>query len=75
MPNPKLVDSGAKYFFRKTLENCHNKKLTYYNNLYNLILLIIFILLVLATLRYKYKGKMTPQEKKQKQEKRKSLYT
>tara|TARA_Y100000816_G_scaffold275916_1_gene244579 strand:+ start:1270 stop:1608 length:339 start_codon:yes stop_codon:yes gene_type:complete len=69
MQNPKLVESGTKYFFTKTLENCHNKKLIYYNNLYNLILLVIFIIIVLATLRYKYKGKMTTQEKKYKQEK------
>ncbi|MAV64359.1 MAG: hypothetical protein CMG00_04110 [Candidatus Marinimicrobia bacterium] len=69
MQNPKLVESGAKYFFTKTLENCHNKKLIYYNKLYNLILLIIFVIIVLVTLRYKYKGKMTPEEKNQKQEK------
>ena len=69
MQNPKLVESGTKYFFTKTLENCHNKKMTYYNNLYNIILLSLFVVVVLLTLRYKYKGKLTPEQKKEKQEK------
>ena len=67
MQNPKLVESGTKYFFTKTLENCHNKKMTYYNNLYNIILLSLFVVVVFLTLRYKYKGKLTPEQKKEKQ--------
>ena len=33
MQNPNLVESGVKYFFTKTLENCHIKKSYVYQNL------------------------------------------
>jgi hypothetical protein len=69
MQNPNLVESGVKYFFTKTLENCHIKKMSYYNNLYNIILVVLFACVLLLTLRYKYKGKMTSQEKEIKQRK------
>jgi predicted membrane protein len=72
MQNPSLVESGAKYFFTKTLEGCHNKKVKYYNTLYNLILLGFFLFIVAITLIYKYKGKLTPEEKKAKHEKERS---
>lgn len=69
MFSPNLVDSDVSFFHRKKLQLCHTKKMNYYNNLYNIFLLLMFIIIFISVLYYKYKGKLTPKEKFIKQQK------
>ena len=68
MPKPILVEPGTSYFFTKTLQNCHTKKIQYYNTMYNLFLLSGFFIILALILYFKYKGKLTPIEKKAKEQ-------
>ena len=60
---PILIEPGVKYFLDKTLKNCHETKVTYFNKLVNLCLFIFFISLFAFILYIKYKGKLTPRER------------
>lgn len=73
MNNPSLIEPEAKYFFRETLKHCHQKNIEFYNNLFNLLLLLLFTSVVGGFLYYKSKSKPTIIEKIQK-EKTKKLY-
>ena len=69
MAQPCLIEPGVSYFFSKTLQNCHVKKMQYYNKLYNLFLFALFFIILGVVLYYKYKGKLTPKERKYKEQK------
>jgi hypothetical protein len=64
--NPSLIEPGAKYFLGESLKQCQHFKTRFKNNIFNISLLIGFILLIIIILIYKFKGKLTPEEKKQK---------
>lgn len=70
---PMLTEPGVRYFLNQTLKQCHHIKNNYYNFLINFSLFFVFCIILGGMLLYKYKGKMTPQEKIQK-EKEKQQY-
>ena len=40
---PTLTEPGVKYFLRETLKQCHDKRTTYYNIIWNCGFFFIFI--------------------------------
>ena len=65
--NP-LVEPGVSYSFMKSLKQCHEIKLNYRSILFNIVLLGAFILFTSGFLYYKYRTRLTPKDKKKKQE-------
>ena len=72
---PTLIEPGIKYFLNETLKQCRLFKEKYNNTLFNISILIIFILILGVTLIVKYKGKLTPSEKEQKENEKKTIYS
>jgi hypothetical protein len=68
---PLLIEPGVKYFLDNTLKQCHIFKTNYNNIMLNIGLFAIFILILGTVLLFKYKGKLTPTEKKQKDNQKK----
>ena len=50
---PKLIEPGAKYFFKETLKKCNIKKKLFFNTVLNTVLLICFLGVLGALLIYK----------------------
>lgn len=61
---PTLVEPGMRYFVNETLKKCSEFKEKYKNHLFNLGILCGLVGIIAGVLIYKYKGKLTPQEKK-----------
>lgn len=60
---PLLTEPGVKYFLSSTLKQCHEFKDKYYNLLLNIGIFIGFLFILGSLLLYKYKGKLTEEEK------------
>ena len=63
---PLLTEPGVKYFLNQTLKQCSEFKSKHHNLLLNIGLFFLFIFILGGLLIYKYKGKLTPQEKHEK---------
>ena len=63
---PLLTEPGVKYFLNETLKQCREFKNKHHNVLLNIGLFFIFFIILGGLLLYKYKGKLTPQEKHEK---------
>ena len=63
---PCLTEPGVKYFLNGVLKNCKEKRSYFENTIFNLVALGLFIIIIGGILYYKYKGKLTPEEKKRK---------
>lgn len=63
---PLLVEPGVKYFLSATLKQCKEFKSAHQTMIFNIIMFVLFCSILGALLLYKYKGKLTPQEKRQK---------
>ena len=63
---PSLIEPGVKYFLGQTLKQCKEFKNKHNNMLFNIALFVGFVLVLFGILVYKYKGKLSPNEKKQK---------
>jgi hypothetical protein len=66
---PTLTEPGTKYFLRETLKQCHDKRATYYNIIWNCGFFLLLLILIGVILSYGKRNKLTPEEKKEKQEK------
>lgn len=66
MERPLLIEPGVRSFLGETLKQCHKFKEEYYNTLFNIGLFIGFLIILAILLVYKYKGKLTEEEKYQK---------
>jgi hypothetical protein len=66
---PTLTEPGVKYFLRETLKQCHDKRVTHYNIIWNCGFFLFFMVLIGLILAYRKRHKLTPEEKKEKQEK------
>jgi len=64
---PTLTEPGMKYFLNETLKQCRDFKEKYNNTLLNICLLVGFFFLLGTILLFKYKGKLTPEERKEKE--------
>ena len=69
--NPSLVEPGIKTFAVRTLKECHNFKMKHYNMVFNIGLGIGFVVVLALLLFVKYKGKLSPEEKKRNDNKKK----
>ena len=65
MERPLLIEPGVRSFLGETLKQCHKFKEEYYNTLFNIGLFIAFLIILAILLVYKYKGKLTEEEKYQ----------
>ena len=70
-----LVEPGVRYFLRKTLKGCREKKNIIYSRIFNVALFIAFMSVLGGILYYKYKGKLTPAEKKARKDKQELYLT
>jgi len=68
---PELIENTTKYFIRHSLKEVHEFKDKYISMFVNILLFVIFVILIGGILFYKYKGKLTLQEKKDKEKKEK----
>ena len=66
MEKPLLIEPGVRSFLGETLKQCHKFKEEYYNTLFNIGMFILFLIILAILLVYKYKGKITEEEKYQK---------
>lgn len=69
--SPRLIEPGAKYFIKHTLEQCKYFKDKYFNSLFNIGLVIGFLIILFLILYFRFKGNIKPEEKKLKQKKEK----
>jgi hypothetical protein len=64
---PTLIEPGVKYFLNESLKQCHKFKEKYNNTIFNISLFVFFVLILGIILIIKYKGKLTPEEKEEKE--------
>jgi hypothetical protein len=70
---PSLTEFSTKYYIRHSLKEVRRFKDKYITIFVNISLFLIFMAILFGLLYYKYKGKLTPDEKQEK-EKQKKLY-
>lgn len=63
---PSLTEPGVKSYLGYTLRKCHEFKASYYSVLLNIGLTISFFVILFGICWYKYKGKLTPEQRKEK---------
>lgn len=51
---PLLIEPGARYFFKQTLKQCHETKVTIWNKFINLSLLVSFVAIIGAWMWWNY---------------------
>jgi len=68
---PKLVESGTKLFLNNVLKNCNQFRTKYINLIFNTFLFLGFVFVVFIILYFKYRGKITDEEKREREEKQK----
>jgi len=64
---PTLIEPGVKYFLNETLKNCHRLREKYNNIMLNVALFVLFFVILGMFLLYKYKGKLTEEEREEKE--------
>lgn len=64
---PLLVEPGVKYFLNETLKQCKTFKEKHQNTLFNVSMFVLFIFIFGILLIYKYKGKLTDEEREEKE--------
>ncbi len=68
---PALTEFSTKYYIRNSLKEVRRFKDKYITILVNVSLFLLFVGVLGGLLYYKYKGKLTPDEKKQKEQEKK----
>ena len=63
---PKLVDYNIKVTLHDSLKKVNEYKINFYNDLFNMTLCIVFFGALALFLFYRYKGKLSEEEKMQK---------
>ena len=64
---PILIEPGVKYFLNETLKQCRIFQEKYNNMIFNISLLLGFCVILGVILVVKYKGKLTHEEKEEKE--------
>tara|TARA_B100001029_G_C15038181_1_gene441634 strand:+ start:305 stop:652 length:348 start_codon:yes stop_codon:yes gene_type:complete len=70
--NPRLIESGARYFFKETLRNVNKQKKINTNISINVGLFLVFVIVMGLLLVYKYYTKPTEEEKNEKEKLKKT---
>ena len=68
---PALTEFNTKFYIRNSLKEVRQFKDKYITIFVNVLLFLLFVGAVGGLLLYKYKGKLTPQEKKRKEQQKK----
>lgn len=68
---PSLIENSTRFHLRNALKESRNIKNKYINTAVNIFLLFLFVIIISGFLIYKYKGKLTPEEKEQKDREKK----
>lgn len=68
---PSLTEFDTRYYIRHSLKESRKFKDKYITIFVNILFFLIFVFFLGGILLYKYKGKLTPQEKKNNEEKKK----
>jgi len=63
-----LTEPGIKQYFQDSFQKCKEYKLNYYTTVVNIGLFIAFVLIVGGVLYMRKKEKLTPQQKRKKDE-------
>ena len=63
---PCLIDNGVKSYLRASLKKCHVYRENYFNIVINIGIFFAFMLILGILLVFRYKGKMTQEEKLEK---------
>jgi hypothetical protein len=63
-----LTEPGIKQYFQDSFQKCKEYKLNYYTTVVNIGLFIAFVLIVSVVLYMRKKEKLTPQQKRKKDE-------
>ena len=66
--NPTLVESSMRTYLDRTLKHGKVVKARQTNVMFNIGFAIVLVIVIGGFLLYKYKGKLTPYERKKKQE-------
>ena len=66
--NPMLVESGMRTYLDRTLKQGRVVKAKQTNVMFNIGFAVVLVVVLGGFLLYKYKGKLTPYERKKKQE-------
>jgi len=67
MSQPKLIETGTKYFYSELLTKYHEKRMTTYSMFVNLGLFALFFTLFGGWLMWRYYTRPTPEEIKKKE--------
>jgi hypothetical protein len=70
---PLLIEPNVKHFITKSLLCCVKIKQKYYSYVYNFMMFVFLCIFFGIILFYKYKGKLTVQEKRQRDETKKNV--
>ena len=68
---PNLIEPSTKYYIKHALKESRILRDYYINIIVNVLLFIFFLLVIGGLLLYKYKGKLTPEQLKEKENKKK----
>ena len=71
LSKPSLTEFSTKYYIRHSLKEVRRIKDKYITILVNILLFLLFIGTIGGLLYYKYKGKLTPEQKKLKEQEKK----
>ena len=63
-----LVEPGIRDYFHGSFQQCKEYKLTYYTRILNIILFLLFVFGLVSILYFKKKKKMTPDQKRKRNE-------
>jgi len=66
-----LIQPSVRYFFKACLEKAHEYRENYYNNIFNLVMGFLLVAGLSLWLAFLYRGKLSPEEKKQREQKKK----
>jgi hypothetical protein len=63
-----LIEPGIRDYFYGSFQQCKDYKMNYYTWMVNLILFVLFVLIVTLILYFKRTKKMTPEQKRKRNE-------
>ena len=63
MDGPNLIDPTVKYNLYSRLSSCHDKRVSMYTWVFNIVVFVAFVCIAATALYYCYTRKMTPEER------------
>jgi hypothetical protein len=63
-----LIEPGIRDYFNGSFQQCKEYKMTYYTWIVNIVLFVLFVLTVSIILYFKRKKKLTPEQRRKRNE-------